>query len=103
MFINNNLFIHTSNHLYIPPIPIQTQIGFVWSVNDHIWDTNYEELRQFHAQHGNFNPTHKQNRKLAQFSARLRTAFSHKENGLVQQECKFMFRVVVCLEPLMFV
>ena len=60
-------------------------------MNDQLWDDNFEELRRFHTEHGNFNPTHKQNRKLAQFVSRLRTAMSHKENGLVQQECKFMY------------
>ena len=75
------------------------QIGFVWSVNDQLWDDNFEELRRFHTEHGNFNPTHKQNRKLAQFVSRLRTAMSHKENGLVQQECKF----IICVIYLFFV
>jgi len=62
------------------------KIGFVWSVTDQIWDNNFEELKKHHAKHGTFNITHKQNRKLATFISRLRTAMSHRNEGLVQQE-----------------
>lgn len=67
---------------------IKTKIGFCWSVHDQQWDKNFEELRRHHAETGGFNVPMKQNRKLATFISRLRTAMSHKEQGLVQQECK---------------
>jgi len=65
------------------------QINFCWSVTDQLWDANFEELKLYNEKHGTFEVTHKVNRKLATFISRLRTAMSHKQNGLVQQDCKF--------------
>lgn len=73
-------------HIKDHRIDALNKIGFCWSVHDQQWDKNFEELRRHHAETGGFIVPMKQNRKLATFISRLRTAMSHKEQGLVQQE-----------------
>eukprot|EP00584_Thalassiosira_punctigera_P022594 CAMPEP_0172571052 /NCGR_PEP_ID=MMETSP1067-20121228/129878_1 /TAXON_ID=265564 ORGANISM="Thalassiosira punctigera, Strain Tpunct2005C2" /NCGR_SAMPLE_ID=MMETSP1067 /ASSEMBLY_ACC=CAM_ASM_000444 /LENGTH=495 /DNA_ID=CAMNT_0013363285 /DNA_START=27 /DNA_END=1514 /DNA_ORIENTATION=+ len=73
-------------HIKEHRIDALNKIGFIWSVTDQCWENNFDELRRHHAEHGSFDITHKQNRKLATFVSRLRTAMNHKKEGLVQQE-----------------
>lgn len=72
---------------------VNIKIGFVWSVNDQLWENNFEELRRHRAEHGTFEVTHKQNKKLAVFISRMRTAMKHKEEGHIQQECEFLMEI----------
>ncbi|KAL7541726.1 hypothetical protein ACHAXR_011158 [Thalassiosira sp. AJA248-18] len=73
-------------HIKDHRIDALNKIGFCWSVQDQQWDNNFEELRRHKADTGTFHVTIKQNRKLATFISRLRTAMSHKEQGLIQAE-----------------
>jgi len=73
-------------HIKDHRIDALNKIGFVWSVTDQLWDNNFEELRRHNTETGTFDVVHKKNRKLAAFVSRLRTAMSHKNEGLVQQE-----------------
>lgn len=70
------------------------KVGFVWSVQDQQWDSNFEALRRHKAETGGFHVSIKQNRKLSTFISRLRTAMSHKEQGLVQQECEYTIQYI---------
>lgn len=73
-------------HIKDHRIDALNKINFCWSVTDQLWDANFEELKLYNEKHGTFEVTHKVNRKLATFISRLRTAMSHKQNGLVQQD-----------------
>jgi len=81
-YFNNGDKKHIKDHR----IDALNKIGFVWSVTDKLWDNNFVELKKWHDENGTFDVTHKQNRKLATFVSRLRTAMNHKRQGLVQQE-----------------
>ncbi|KAL9181865.1 hypothetical protein ACHAXT_012208 [Thalassiosira profunda] len=73
-------------HIKDHRIDALNRIGFVWSVNDQLWDQNYEALKRYHDETGSFDVAVKQNRKLANFVTKLRTAWGHREEGLVQHE-----------------
>ena len=86
------LLISDVTSLELPLYPCHNQkIGFIWSVTDQLWENNFELLKQHYTENGTFDVAHKKNRKLAAFVSRLRTAMSHKNQGLVQQECKYHY------------
>ena len=66
------------------------QIGFVWNVRSSAWDANFDELVKYYTANGTFEVPLKDNRKLAQFVSRMRTAKHNEEMGLIQQECEFL-------------
>lgn len=62
------------------------KIGFVWNVNDHAWDANFQSLLNYHAEHGNFDIPKKFSTKLNTFVTNLRKAMRRKKEGLLQKE-----------------
>ncbi|KAL7535291.1 hypothetical protein ACHAWF_005117, partial [Thalassiosira exigua] len=75
-------------HIKDHRIDALNKIGFIWSVTDYLWETNFEDLKRHHAETGTFEVVQKSNRKLSTFVSRLRTAMKNKKEGLVQQERK---------------
>lgn len=75
-----------TKHIKDHRIDALNEIGFVWSVNDQLWDKNFDELSRYHAENGHFDVKLKQNKKLACFISRLRTAMKHQKAGLIQAE-----------------
>ena len=65
---------------------LHEQIGFVWSVADHTFQANVEELKQYHAEHNKFDIPTKENKKLAAFVSRIRSAYANKQDGRAQHD-----------------
>ena len=77
-------------HIKEHRIEALNRIGFVWNVKDHAWNMNFEELKKYHREHGNFDVPTKVNSKLAGFVSNLRTDVRRRENGIfTKTECKY--------------
>lgn len=65
---------------------LSTQIGFIWSVADHAFEGNVQELKDYHAEHNKFDVPVKTNKKLAAFVSRVRSAYANKQEGRAQND-----------------
>ena len=73
--------------LFVPShSPTLAQIGFIWSVADHIFVGNIEEMKLYHAENETFDIPVKTNKKLASFVSRVRTAYANKKEGRAQHD-----------------
>ena len=66
--------------------PRLPQIGFIWSVADHAFEGNVQELKEYHAEHNKFDVPVKTNKKLAAFVSRVRSAYANKQEGRPQHD-----------------
>ena len=62
------------------------KMGFVWCVADHVFQANVEELKQYHAENNKFDISFKENKKLAAFVSRVRSAYANKQEGRAQHD-----------------
>ena len=53
---------------------------------DHVFQAHLEELKQYHAENDTFDVPVKENKKLAAFVSRVRTAYANKQEGRAQQD-----------------
>lgn len=75
---------HPHNNLCLSLILLQ--IGFIWSVADHAFEGNVQELKEYHAEHNKFDVPVKTNKKLAAFVSRVRSAYANKQEGRAQND-----------------
>ncbi len=62
------------------------KMGFVWCVADHVFQANIEDLKQYHAENKKWDVPVKQNKKLAAFVSRVRSAYANKQEGRAQHD-----------------
>lgn len=73
-------------HIKEHRIEALNQVGFVWNVLEHAWNTNFTILSAYYEEHGNFDVPHKHSAKLNSFVTNLRKAMRRKKEGLFQKE-----------------
>mmetsp|Transcript_10749 Transcript_10749/g.16237 ORF Transcript_10749/g.16237 Transcript_10749/m.16237 type:complete len:387 (+) Transcript_10749:120-1280(+) len=75
-----------TKHIKDHRIDALNKMGFVWCVADHVFQANVEELKQYHAENEKFDIPVKENKKLAAFVSRVRTAYANKQEGRAQHD-----------------
>jgi len=75
-----------TKHIKDHRIDALNKIGFVWCVADHVFQANVEGLKQYHAENNKFDVSVKENKKLAAFVSRARTAYANKQEGRAQHD-----------------
>ena len=69
-----------------PPTCLLEKIGFVCCVADHVFQANVEDLKQYHAENNKFDVPVNENKKLAAFVSRVRTAYANKQGGRAEHD-----------------
>eukprot|EP00584_Thalassiosira_punctigera_P017751 CAMPEP_0172558202 /NCGR_PEP_ID=MMETSP1067-20121228/77769_1 /TAXON_ID=265564 ORGANISM="Thalassiosira punctigera, Strain Tpunct2005C2" /NCGR_SAMPLE_ID=MMETSP1067 /ASSEMBLY_ACC=CAM_ASM_000444 /LENGTH=288 /DNA_ID=CAMNT_0013347503 /DNA_START=157 /DNA_END=1023 /DNA_ORIENTATION=- len=75
-----------TKHIKEHRIEALNRIGFVWNVLEHAWDSNFNSLERYYAEHGTFDIPKKESAKLNAFVINLRKAMRRKKEGLFQKE-----------------
>ncbi|KAL3806480.1 hypothetical protein ACHAXA_007003, partial [Cyclostephanos tholiformis] len=75
-----------TKHIKKHRIDALNKIGFVWNMLEHAWEINFNDLKSYREEHGNFNVPKKYCARLNSFVASIRKAMRRKRGGHYQRE-----------------
>lgn len=75
-----------TKHIKEHRVDALNNLGFVWNVFDHQWNTSFDELKQFYRENKTFDVPKRENSKLATFVLSMRNAMKTRREGIVLKE-----------------